>query len=49
MMKKGLTLVLSDEELVDLCRILMDQDEAGAFAFLDRHLKKQARRVLESG
>jgi hypothetical protein len=49
MMKKGLTLVLSDEELVDLCRILMDQDEAGELAFLDQHLKKQVRRVLEGG
>lgn len=48
-MKKGLTLVLSDEELVDLCRILMDQDEPGALAFLDQHLKKQVRRVLEGG
>jgi hypothetical protein len=49
MMKKGLTLVLSDEELLDLCRILMDRDEAGALAFLDQHLKKQVRRVLEGG
>lgn len=48
-MKNGLTLVLSAEELVDLCRILMDQDEAGAPAFLDQHLKKQVRRVLEGG
>ena len=48
-MKKGITLVLSDGELVDLCRILIDRDEAGALAFLDRHLKRQVRRVLEGG
>lgn len=48
-MKKGLTLVLSDEELLDLCRILMDRNEAGAIAFLDRHLKKQVHRALEGG
>jgi hypothetical protein len=48
-MKKGLTLVLSDEELLDLCRVLMDQDAAGALAFLDQHLKKQVHRALEGG
>lgn len=48
-MKKGLTLVLSDEELLDLCRILMVRDEAGALAFLDQHLKKQIRQTLEGG
>jgi hypothetical protein len=48
-MKKGLTLVLSDEELLDLCRILMDRDEAGALVFLDQHLKKPIRRTLEGG
>lgn len=34
-MKKSLTLVLSDEELLDLCCVLIDRDEAGALAFLD--------------
>jgi hypothetical protein len=47
--KKGLTLILSDEELLDLCRILMDRDEGGALAFLDQHLKKQVRQALEGG
>jgi hypothetical protein len=46
---KGLTLVLSDEELLDLCRILLDGDEAGALAFLDQHLKKQVKQLLEGG
>jgi len=48
-MKKGLMLLLSDGELLDLCRILMDRDEAGALVFLDQHLKKQIRRLLEGG
>ena len=48
-MKKGLTLVLSDEELLDLYRILMDLDEAGVLAFLDQHLKKQVRRPVAGG
>jgi len=49
MMKKGLTLLLSDEELLNLCRILIDRDEGGALAFLERHLRKQARQALEGG
>lgn len=48
-MKKGVILVLSDEEWLDLCRILMDRDEAGALAFLDQHLKRQVRQILEGG
>lgn len=48
-MKKGLTLLLSEEELVDLCRILIDRDEIGALLFLDRHVKKEVRRLLEGG
>jgi hypothetical protein len=47
--KKGLTLILSDEELLDLCRILMDRDEVGALAFLDSHLKKKVNQALEGG
>ncbi len=48
-MKKGLTLLLSDEELLDLCRIILDRDAEGALEFLDRHLKKPARQALEGG
>jgi len=48
-MKKGLMLLLSDEDLLDLFRILIDRDEAGALAFLDQHLKKQVRQGLEGG
>lgn len=48
-MKKGLTLVLSDEELLDLYRILLDRDEAGALAFLDQYLKKPVQQALDGG
>ena len=49
MMKTGLTILLSDEELLDLFRILIDRDEAGALAFLDQRLKRQVRQALEGG
>ena len=48
-MKKALTLVLSDGELLELQRILLDRDEAGALAFLDRYLRKQVAKALEGG
>ncbi len=48
-MKKGLTLVLSDEELLDLCRVIIDRDAEGALKFVDRHLKKPAQQALEGG
>jgi hypothetical protein len=31
-MKKGLTLILEDAELVELCRILLDRDADAALA-----------------
>lgn len=48
-MKKSLSIVLSDEELLDLCRILIDRDEEGALAFLDQYLKKKVDQALEGG
>lgn len=48
-MKKALTLILSDAELLELQRILLDRDEGGALAFLDEHLKKQVAKALEGG
>jgi hypothetical protein len=48
-MKKGLTLILEDAELVDLCRILLDRDADAALAFLQQHLKGKARDLLEGG
>jgi len=35
--------------LLDLCRVIMDRDEAGALEFLDRHLRKKVNQALEGG
>ena len=48
-MKKGLTLILEDADLVELCRILMDGDADAALVFLQQHLKGKARDLLEGG
>lgn len=48
-MKKSLYLVLEDADLIELCRILMDQDAASALEFLQTHLKNKARELLEGG
>jgi len=48
-MKKALVVPLTDEELLDLCRILLDRDEKDALRFLDEHLKKPANEVVEGG
>ncbi len=48
-MKKGFNLVLDESELIELIRILLDEDREGAFAFLKKHLKGKAREMLEGG
>ncbi len=48
-MKKALSLVLEDDELVELMRILLDDDAEGALAFLKMHFKGKARDLLEGG
>lgn len=48
-MKKLLALPLEDEEIMELCRILLDKDPAGALAFLQAHVKGKARDLLEGG
>lgn len=47
--KKALQLILEDAELIELARILMDDDAQGALAFLKRHLKGKAKELLEGG
>ena len=46
-MKKPLTVTLEDREVIELMRILMDSDAAGALAFLREHFKGKARDLLE--
>lgn len=48
-MKKALTLTLEDADLVELMRILMDDDAEAALAFLKGHLKGRLRELLEGG
>ncbi len=48
-MKKALVIPLSDEELLDLYRILMDKDEKDALRFLEKHFESKVHKVLEGG
>ena len=46
---KAISLVLEDAELIELTRILMDDDAEAALDFLKRHLKGKAKELLEGG
>jgi hypothetical protein len=48
-MKKAINLALEDEEIIELMRILLDEDAEGALAFLKNHFKGKARDLLEGG
>jgi hypothetical protein len=48
-MKKAISLVLEDEEIIELMRILLDDDDKAALAFLKKHFKGKARDLLEGG
>jgi hypothetical protein len=48
-MKKTITIVLEDEQLIELIRILEDADSDAALAFLKQHYKGKARELLEGG
>ena len=45
-MKKSITLILSDEELMELQRILLDEDREAALRFLKVHLDKKVKAVI---
>jgi len=47
--KKSINLILEDQDILELMRILMDSDAEGALAFLRRHFKGKARDLLEGG
>ena len=47
--KKALQLILEDTDLIELARILMDDDAEDALAFLKKHWKGKARDLLEGG
>jgi hypothetical protein len=48
-MKKGINIILSDEQIVDLIRILIDNDAEDALVFVKTHFKGKARELLEGG
>jgi hypothetical protein len=48
-MKKVVSLILADDDIIDLIRILLDEDADGALAFLKKHFKGKARDLLEGG
>jgi hypothetical protein len=48
-MKKGIHMVLDDKQIVDLIRILIDDDSEDALKFLKVHFKGKARELLEGG
>lgn len=48
-MKKSLQLFLEDRDVIELMRILLDEDAEGALEFLRRHFKGKARDLLEGG
>jgi hypothetical protein len=47
--KKAISLVLEDTDLIELARILMDDDTEAALAFLKKHLKGKSKDLLEGG
>ncbi len=47
--KKALSMILEDAELIELARILMDDDGEGALDFLRRHLKSKPQELLAGG
>lgn len=48
-MKQAISLVLEEQDILELIQILLDEDAEGALAFLKEHFKGKARDLLESG
>ena len=48
-MKKAIALALTDKELQELYRILIDRDKDAALEFLQMHARKPLRQALEGG
>jgi len=48
-MKKSLQVSLEDPDIIELMRILLDEDAEGALTFLQTHFKGKARGLLEGG
>ena len=48
-MKKALQIILEDKDIIELMRIMLDEDAEGALTFLKDHFKGKARDLLEGG
>ena len=48
-MKKAINLIFEDQDLIELMRILIDDDAEGALVFLKTHFKGKAHSLLEGG
>ena len=48
-MKKSIQVILEDPDLIELMRILLDNDAESALTFLRMHFRGKARDLLESG
>ena len=48
-MKKVINLALEDKDVIELMRILIDEDAEGALLFLRQHFKGKARELLDGG
>ncbi len=48
-MKRVLNVALDEAELIELVRVLLDDDAEGALEFLQAHFKGKARDLLEGG
>jgi hypothetical protein len=48
-MKKALQIILQDKDIIELMRIMLDEDAEGALTFLKDHFKGKARDLLEGG
>jgi hypothetical protein len=47
-MKKSIVLTLTDEELIELERTILDDDSEGSLRFLKKHIGDKARGALEN-
>ena len=48
-MKKGLVIPLTEQELQELYRILIDRDECGALEFLSQYARPAMNKIMEGG
>jgi hypothetical protein len=47
--KKSFQIILEEADVIELMRILLDDDSESALVFLKEHFKGKARELLEGG